>query len=127
VGKTIALLCLAGGAALCAASLGLLRVEPLIVEAPRWLVCGAGVVLGLFGFILLARDHRGSDAIASVVLLGIAAGTGWLTFFAPPETLQRVFPFIPAAVNHAMGRLLFGLGAAACLGAAAWALRRLFR
>jgi hypothetical protein len=31
------------------------------------------------------------------------------------------------SVNDALGRLLFGIGAAACVGMAAWALHRLFR
>jgi hypothetical protein len=77
--------------------------------------------------MLLARDHRASDSIATLLLLMFAAITGWATFYAPQGTVQRLFPFIPADVNDALGRLLFGLGAAASVGAAAWALRRLFR
>jgi len=91
------------------------------------MVCGAGAASGLVGFMLLARDHRASDAIASVLLLAISAGAGWLTFYAPPGTAESVFPFIPAAVNESVGRLLFGLGTVACVGAAVWALRRLLR
>lgn len=120
-------MCLVGGVALCAASLGLLPDDFLVFEAPRSLVCGAGAASALVGFMLLARDHRASDALASVLLLALAASAGWFTFYAPPGTLQRMFPFIPTAVNDAMGRLLFGLGAVACVGMAAWALRRLLR
>jgi hypothetical protein len=120
-------LCLVGGVALCAASLGLLSGDYLVFEAPRSLVCGAGAVLGLFGFMMLARDHRASDAIASILLLAIAAGTGWITFYAPPGALERVLPFVPEDVDEALRHLLFGLGAVACVGSAGWALRRLFR
>jgi hypothetical protein len=84
-------------------------------------------VLGLFGFMMLARDHRASDAIASILLLAIAAGTGWITFYAPPGALERVLPFVPEDVDEALRHLLFGLGAVACVGSAGWALRRLFR
>ncbi len=88
---------------------------------------GAGAVLGLAGFMLLAGDHRASDSIASILLLVLAAMAGWITFYAPEGTIQRVLPFIPTSVNEALGRLLFGVGAAACAGMAFWALRRLFR
>jgi hypothetical protein len=127
VGKAIALLCLAGGVALCAASLGFLPADYLVFEAPGAVVFGAGAVLVLAGFMLLARDHRASDSIASILLLIIAAIAGWVTFYAPEGTINRVLPFIPAEVNDALGRLLFGLGAVACVGGALWALRRLFR
>jgi hypothetical protein len=123
----IALLCLAGGVAVCAASLGLLPAGSLVFEAPRWAVLGAGALAILLGFMLLARDHRASDALASILLLALAAFAGWITFYAPEGTIQRVLPFIPASVNDALGRLLFGLGAAACVGMAIWALRRLLR
>jgi len=127
VGKGIALVCLAGGVAVCAAALGFLPADYLVFEAPRWVVFGAGAVFVLAGFMLLARDHRGSESIASILLLILSAIAGWITFYAPEGTIQRAFPFIPADVNDALGRLLFGLGAVACVGMAAWALRRLFR
>jgi hypothetical protein len=127
VGKAIALLCLLGGVAICAAALGLLPADYFVFEAPRWAVLGAGALSILVGFMLLARDHRASDAFASVLLLALAAIAGWVTFFAPEGTIQRVLPFIPISVNDALGRLLFGLGAVACVGMAIWALRRLFR
>jgi len=127
VGKGIALLCLAGGIAAGAAALGFLPPRYLVFEAPRAVVLGAGAVLVLIGFMLLARDHRASDTIASILLLALAATAGWVTFYAPEGTLNRVFPFIPASVNDVIGRLLFGFGAAACVGMALWALRRLFR
>lgn len=121
------MLCLAAGAFICAASLGLLPAEYYVLEAPRSIVAGAGAFLMLAGFLLLARDHRASDSIGSILLLALAAATGWLTFYAPEGTIERVVPFIPATVNEALGRLLFGLGAVASFGIAFWALRRLFR
>ena len=127
MGKGIALLCLAGGVAICAASLGLLPADYLVFEAPRWVVGGAGAAFVLAGFMLLAGDHRASDAMASILLLTFAAIAGWITFYAPEGTIERVLPFIPASVNDALGRLLFGLGAVTSVGMAVWALRRLFR
>jgi hypothetical protein len=118
---------LAGGVAVCAASLGLFPAGYLVFEAPRTVVFGAGAVFVLAGFMLLARDHRASDSIASILLLTLAGIAGWVTFYAPEGTINRVFPFIPGSVNDALGRLLFGIGAVACVGMAVWALRRLFR
>lgn len=127
MGKGIALLCLAGGGAVCAASLGFFPADYLVFQAPRAVVFGVGAVFVLVGFMLLAGDHRASNSIGSIVLLTLAAIGGWVTFYAPEGTINRVFPFIPASVNDALGRLLFGIGAAACVGMAAWALHRLFR
>jgi hypothetical protein len=127
VGKLVAGLCLVGGIAACAASLGLLPEDYVIFEAPRQVVFGAGAVSVLFGFLLLARDHRASDAVTTVILLGIAAFAGWLTFYAPDGTIERYLPFIPTEVNDALARLLFGLGAAATVVIAILAVRRLFR
>ena len=127
MGKGIALLFLAGGVALGGVSLGFFPADYLVLEAPRAVVLGAGAVLVLAGFILLARDHRASDSIASILLLTFAAIAGWVTFYAPEGTINRLLPFIPTEVNDALGRLLFGLGAIVSVGMALWALRRLFR
>ena len=127
MGKGLALVCLAAGVAVCAATLGFVPADYLVFDAPRSVVLGVGAVFILAGFMLLARDHRASDSIASILLLILAAIAGWITFYAPEGTIQRFLPFIPADVNDALGRLLFGLGAVACVGMAAWALRRLFR
>ncbi|MBT8453051.1 MAG: hypothetical protein KJO40_13865 [Deltaproteobacteria bacterium] len=127
MGKLVAFVCLFGGVAVCAASLGLLPEDYVIFEAPRAVVFSAGVVSVLFGTLLLARDHRASDAVATILLLSLAAFTGWLTFYAPDGTVEAYLPFIPSEVNDALARLLFGLGAAATFGMAVWAVRRLFR
>ena len=127
MGKLVASVCLFGGVAVCAASLGLLPEDYVIFEAPRKIVFLAGVVSVLFGTLLLARDHRASDAVGTILLLSLAAFTGWLTFYAPEGTIEAHLPFIPTEVNDALARLLFGLGAAATVGMAFWAVRRLFR
>jgi len=127
VGKLVAFLCLVGGIGVCAASLGLLPEDYVIFEAPRRVVFGLGAVSVLLGFLLLARDHRASDAVATIFLLSLAAFAGWLTFYAPEGTIERYLPFIPSEVTDALARLLFGLGAAATFGIAIWAARRLFR
>lgn len=68
-----------------------------------------------------------SDTIASLFLLALAGAAGWLTFYAPEGTLNRYAPFVPASVNEALARLLFGLGAAVCVGMAIWGFRRILR
>ena len=121
------MLCLVAGVAVCSASLGFFPADYLVLEAPRGVVLGAGAVLVLGGLMFLAGDHRASASMGTLLLLTLAAIAGWITFYAPEGTIQRVLPFVPASVNEALGRLLFGLGAAACVGMAVWALRRLFR
>lgn len=109
------------------AALGILPPEYAVIHAPRSVVLGGGALLMLIGFMSLARDHRFSDAIASLMLLALAAGAGWLTFYAPEGTLNRYVPFIPPSVNEALAHLLFGFGAAASIGMAIWGVRRIFR
>jgi hypothetical protein len=128
MGRAIGLLCVLAGGAACAAAFDLLPLgyAPLL-EAPRWVVRGGGVVLVLAGLMTLGRDHRASAVLASLLLLAAAAGTGWITFYAPQGTLGRAIPFIPTSVSDELGRLLFGLSAIASIGMAAAALRRLLR
>lgn len=127
MGKLVALLFLVGGIAVCALALGLLPEDFNVFEAPRTVVFGVGAVSTLFGFMLFARDHRAPDAITTILLLSFAAFAGWLTFYAPDGTIERYLPFIPASVNEALARLLFGVGAAVTFGLSVLAIRRLFR
>ncbi len=127
MGRGIAILCLVAGAVVCAVPLGLLPdVASALPTSPRVLL-GLGAILILLGLLQLARDHRAGEVMGSFALLGLAVVTGWVTFFAPEGTVARVLPFIPTEVNEALTRLLFGVGAAACVGMAVLGLRRLFR
>lgn len=127
VGKGIATLCLLAGGFICAAGLGILPSEYVAIGAPRGIVVGGGALLAVLGFMSLARDHRVSETITSLIVLALAGAAGWLTFYAPPGTLNRYLPFVPPTVNDALARLLFGLGAAVCVGMAFWGFRRMFR
>ena len=127
VGKGVSILCLLAGGFVCAAALGLLPKEYVVLDAPRGALIGGGAVLVLVGFMSLARDHRVSETLSSTLLLALAGVTGWLTFYAPEGTLNRYVPFIPPSVNEALARLLFGLGAAVCVGMALWGFRRIMR
>jgi hypothetical protein len=127
VGKGVATLCLLVGALLAAVGFGWVPNDVVRITAPRDLVAAGGLVLGAIGFFSLARDHRASETLTSLLLLAIAVGAGWLTFFAPEGTLNRYLPFVPPTVNEALARLLFGLGAAICVGMAFWGFRRILR
>jgi len=127
VGKGIAILCVLAGGLLCAVALGLLPQEYAAIDAPRIVLVVGGGVLVFVGLMSLARDHRMSETISSLLLLALAGAAGWLTFYAPEGTLSRYVPFIPPSVNEALARLLFGLGAAGCVGMAIWGFRRILR
>jgi hypothetical protein len=127
VGKGVSILCLLGGGFICAVALGLLPQDYVTIHAPRLVLLGGGVVMILVGAMSLARDHRVSETLSSLFLLALAGGAGWLTFYAPEGTLNRYVPFIPQSVNEALARLLFGLGAAVCVGMAIWGFRRILR
>jgi hypothetical protein len=127
VGKGVSILCLLAGGLVCAAALGLLPREYVTIHAPPSLLLGGGGVLVLVGLMSLARDHRLSDTLGSLFLLALAGAAGWLTFYAPEGTLHRYVPFVPPSVNEALARLLFGVGAAVCVGMAIWGFRRIFR
>jgi len=127
VGKGVSILCLLAGGLVGAAALNLLPEEYVVVDAPRVVLAGGGAVLVLVGFMSLARDHRVSETLSSIFLLGLAGATGWLTFYAPEGTLSEYVPFVPPSVNEALARLLFGLGAAVCVGMAIWGFRRILR
>jgi hypothetical protein len=127
VGKGVSILCILAGVVLCAAALGLLPREYVVIAAPHSVLAGGGGFLMLVGFMSLARDHRLSDTLGSLFLLALAGVAGWLTFYAPEGTLHRYVPFVPPSVNEALARLLFGVGAAVCVGMAIWGFRRIFR
>ena len=101
-------------------------MEVELPTSPQVLL-GSGAVLILIGFLKLAQDHKASEAVGAIFLLGLAVATGWVTFVAPEGTVARVLPFIPTDVNDALARLLFGVGAAGCVLMAVLGLRRLFR
>ena len=127
MGKGVASLCLLAGVVLSASALGLLPIDLSAISAPRSVVLGGGALLVVIGFLSLARDHRGSDTITSLLLLSISGLAGWLTFYAPPGTLNRFLPYVPSTVNDALTRLTFGFGVVLCAGMAFWGLRRLLR
>ena len=127
VGKGIATLCLVAGGFIAAVGFGFVPAAPLGITAPRELVAAGGLLLALMGFLSLAQDHRISETLTSLLLLGIACTAGWLTFYAPEGTLHHYVPFVPPTVNEALARLLFGLGTAVCVGMAIWGVRRILR
>lgn len=127
MGKGIAVLCVVAGGFICAVALGLLPASYYVIHAPRALVAAGGAVLSLIGLLSLARDHRASETVTALLLLAVAGFSGWLTFYAPEGTLNRFVPFVPASVNDALARLLFGFGVAVCAGTAFFGLRRLLR
>jgi len=127
VGKGVALLALAAGAALGAAALGLLPPRYVILDAPREVVGAAGGVLAFAGLAMLARDHRGSDLLSAFVLLGLSILTGWVTLYGPEGLIEEGFEFIPTSVREALGQSLFGIGLLLCGLMAFLGLRRLVR
>ncbi len=127
MGKGLALLCVFAGAVVIGLALDLIPSDPRAFHAPRGVVGAAGAVFVIGGLLALSRDHRVSDALATLILLAFAGIAGWITFFAPEGTLQGGVPFVSDAVNETLGRLLFGFGTLLCIGMAAWAFRRLFR
>ena len=127
MGKGIATLCLIAGAIVAAAGFDLLPSDLVRIRAPKDVVAAGGVVLAGMGLLSLGRDHRMSETLSSLLIIGIAAFSGWLTFYAPPGTLHRYVPFVPPTVSDSLAKLLFGLGAAACVGMAFWGFRRILR
>lgn len=127
MGKGTAFLCLICGVAICAAALDLVPANYLPFQASPVVLGSAGGALIVLALAVLARDHSGSDVIAVILLLAFSAITGWLTFYGPEEIVGDTLSFIPTSVRQSLGRLLFGLGVVASIGAAIMALRRLLR
>ena len=127
MGKGLATLCLIGGCIIAAVGFDLLPNDLVHIRAPKDAVAAGGVVLAGMGLLSLGRDHRISEALSSLLILSVAAVSGWLTFYAPPGTLHRYVPFVPQTVSDSLSKLLFGLGTAACVGMAFWGFRRILR
>lgn len=127
MGRGIALLSVMAGGFVCAVALGLLPDSYYVIRAPREIVAAGGAVLGTIGLLSLARDHRASETVTALLLLVLAGFSGWLTFYAPEGTLHQYVPFVPATVNDALARLLFGFGVAFCVGTGFFGIRRLLR
>jgi hypothetical protein len=127
VGKGIATLCLIAGGIVAAVGFDVLPPDFVPLRAPKDALAGGGVVLSGMGLLALGRDHRLSETLTSLLILGVAGVSGWLTFYAPPGTLHRYVPFVPPTVSDSLTKLLFGLGTVACIGMAFWGFRRILR
>ena len=78
MGKGIATLCLLAGGFVAAIGLGFVPKDLLGITAPLELVAAGGILLALMGFSSLAQDHRISETLTSLLLLGLAGTAGWL-------------------------------------------------
>ncbi|MEM7435125.1 MAG: hypothetical protein AAF436_08235 [Myxococcota bacterium] len=127
MGKLVALIALGAGIVIGGTTLGLLPAQYAWVEGPREARLGIAGLLLVVGFALLARDHRGSELLSGLLLIGFSVLCGWVTFYGPESLVAGDIDIVPVGVRESLGQLMFGLGVIACGVSAFLGLRRLLR
>lgn len=118
----------AAGLAIVGVAADVIAVDPSAVHAPRWVLGACGAVFALAGLAVLAPPGSAvGSAAAGVTVLAFGLIGGWVALFGSAEHFSGGLPFVPDAVNVAVARGLFGLGAVLCLALFVWGTRRLAR
>lgn len=124
----IAWLCIFAGTWPIAVAVGLVDVPPERVVAPNWVLALAGAAFVIGGSMMLLRERkRLLDGLAGILMLAFCAVGAWAALFAPAASISGGLPFVPRAVNVAIGRTMFGLGAIITLSIAVYAFRLAWR
>ena len=117
--------CIALGCYPVALGLGYLPAGEAGLNAPPWVVAGAGFVFVIAGFmILLAKYSRIVDLLAGILLLLFGIMGVWVSLFSASEGFSGGLPFLSQELNIMLGRWLFGLGALISFAMCAYAFRR---
>lgn len=117
--------CIALGCYPIALSLGLLPVDEGALNAPPWVVAGAGFAFVIAGsMILLANHSRANDLLAGVLLFVFGIMGAWVSLFSSSEGFSGGLPFLSRDLNVMLGRWLFGLGALISFAICVYAFRR---
>ncbi|MEM0963631.1 MAG: hypothetical protein AAGK21_13960, partial [Bacteroidota bacterium] len=91
-------------------------------------LASCGLVFALGGLaILTPPQSRMRDAAALTIVLTFAILGGWVAIFSDPGQVEGGLPFLPRAVNEALGRGLFGFGSLISLALFVYGVRRLVR
>ena len=123
-----ALLCIAVGFYPISIGLGLVKTSESDLNGPQWLVFLCGMVFVVGGtMILIGRQSRYNNLLASVICIFFTIIGLWVALFASSEGMSGGIPLISKATNVTIGRFLFGFGALICFFMAVYALRRFFK
>lgn len=91
---------------------GWLDVPPESVRAPLWVLALVGVVFVIAGgMVMVGQQSRWNHFLAGVLCTIFGVVGGWVALFAPSEGFSGGFPLFSHAINTAIGRWVFGLGA----------------
>ena len=111
-----------------ALSLGFLPVDEAALNAPLWVVAGAGFVFVIAGFkILLAKHSRANDLLAGALLFLFGIMGAWVSLFGSSEGFSGGLPIVSSEANVLLGRWIFGLGSLVSFALSVYAFRRAIR
>ena len=117
--------CIAIGCYPIAISFGLVPFDDAPLNAPQWVVAGAGIAFVIAGLmILLAHHPRANDFLAGVLCMLFGFMGAWVALFSSSAGFSGGWFFLSDEQNETIGRWVFGVGAVVSFAVAAWAFRR---
>ena len=109
-------------------ALNLLPGDDGEANAPDIVIAICGFVFLVGGaMLLLRRDSKLNDALASVMLVAFAILGIWVCLLAPDSGFSGGLPFLTREQNITLARFVFGAGSLISLLMAGWAIRRALR
>ncbi|MEM1055634.1 MAG: hypothetical protein AAGI52_08905 [Bacteroidota bacterium] len=124
----LGVLTLGMGLFVTAIGLGIVPVDPANVHAPMWVLAVCGLVFVIGGVAVLAHGRPGIQSAAGLtIVLAFGLVGGWVALFGDAAQMSGGIPFLPRALNVALGRGLFGIGAVLCFAFFAWGTARALR
>jgi hypothetical protein len=109
-------------------SLGVIDPDRTGVHAPMWVLALSGMVFVIAGLMMLVgRNSRFNNLLAALLCMNFGTLGAWVALFAPAEGFSGGIPLLSDSFNLALGRWVFGIGAALCFLVAFIALRQFFR
>lgn len=97
-------------------ALQLLPYDESKVHAPDWVILVSGGLFVFGGLAMVFRTHQLAVAVlGNLMVVSFASVAAWIAVLGPAEHFSGGIPFVSAALNVKLARIIFGACAIMCL------------